>query len=102
MYPVFHLERITRKKNPVYNCTIVGKPPMEDCFLGKATERLFLPLLKMFVPEIVDMNMPLEGVFHNCALVSIRKRYPGQAKKTMHALWGMGADDVYQTFGDRR
>ncbi|MFA6507074.1 MAG: menaquinone biosynthesis decarboxylase [Treponemataceae bacterium] len=90
LYPVFHLERITRKKNPVYNCTIVGKPPMEDCFLGKATERLFLPLLKMFVPEIVDMNMPLEGVFHNCALISIRKRYPGQAKKVMHALWGMG------------
>ena len=89
-YPVFHLERIIRKRNPVYNCTIVGKPPMEDCYLGKATERLFLPLLKMFVPEIVDMNLPLEGVFHNCALISIRKRYPGQAKKVMHALWGMG------------
>ena len=89
-YPVFHLERITRKKHPVYNCTIVGKPPMEDCFLGKATERLFLPLLKSLLPEIADMNLPLEGVFHNCAVVSIRKRYPGHAKKVMHALWGMG------------
>ncbi|HCM27995.1 MAG: menaquinone biosynthesis decarboxylase [Treponema sp. GWB1_62_6] len=89
-YPVFHIEKITRKKNPIYNCTIVGKPPMEDCFLGKATERLFLPLLKMVVPEIVDMNFPLEGVFHNCALVSIRKKYPGQARKVMHALWGLG------------
>ena len=63
---------------------------MEDCFLGKATERIFLPLLKMFMPEIVDMNLPLEGVFHNCAVVSIKKRYPGQAKKIMCAIWGMG------------
>lgn len=89
-YPVFHVQRITRKREPVYNCTIVGKPPMEDCFLGKATERIFLPLLKMQLPEIVDINFPLEGVFHNCLLVSIRKRYPGHAKKVMHALWGMG------------
>lgn len=89
-YPVFHVERITRKKSPIYNCTIVGKPPMEDCYLGKATERLFLPLLKMVVPEIIDMNFPLEGVFHNCVIVSIRKKYPGHAKKVMHALWGMG------------
>ncbi|GAB1484438.1 hypothetical protein MASR2M78_32560 [Treponema sp.] len=89
-YPVFHVEKITHKKKPVYNCTIVGKPPMEDCFLGKATERLFLPLIKMFVSEIVDMNFPLEGVFHNCAIISIRKKYPGHAKKVMHALWGLG------------
>lgn len=89
-YPVFHLIRITRKRKPVYNCTIVGKPPMEDCYLGKATERLFLPLLRTLLPEIVDMNLPLEGVFHNCAVLSIRKRYPGHAKKVMHALWGLG------------
>jgi 4-hydroxy-3-polyprenylbenzoate decarboxylase len=89
-YPVFHLTRITRKRAPVYNCTIVGKPPMEDCFIGKATERLFLPLLKTVLPEIVDMNLPLEGVFHNCAILSIRKRFPGHAKKIMHAVWGLG------------
>ncbi len=90
LYPVFHVERITRKKDPIYNCTIVGKPPMEDCFLGKVTERLFLPLIKTLLPEIVDMNFPLEGVFHNCVIVSIRKKFPGHAKKVMHALWGMG------------
>ena len=90
LYPVFHLTCITRKKSPVYPATIVGKPPMEDCYLGKATERIFLPLLKIQCPEIVDMNFPLEGVFHNCVIVSIKKRYPGQAKKVMHCLWGMG------------
>lgn len=89
-YPVFHLTCITHKKTPVYPATIVGKPPMEDCFLGKATERIFLPLIKIQCPEIVDMNFPLEGVFHNCVIVSIKKRYPGHAKKIMHALWGMG------------
>jgi 4-hydroxy-3-polyprenylbenzoate decarboxylase len=89
-YPVFHLELITRKKNPVYPATVVGKPPMEDCYLGKAAERIFLPLLRMQVPEIRDMSFPLEGVFHNCAIVSIAKRFPGHAKKTMYALWGMG------------
>jgi 4-hydroxy-3-polyprenylbenzoate decarboxylase len=90
MYPVFHIEKITRKKNPIYPATVVGKPPMEDCYLGKATERIFLPLMKMYVPEIIDMNFPLEGVFHNCVIVSIDKKYPGHAKKVMHALWGMG------------
>ncbi|MDI6601176.1 MAG: menaquinone biosynthesis decarboxylase [Thermoanaerobacteraceae bacterium] len=90
MYPVFHVTCITHRKNPVYPATVVGKPPMEDCFLGKATERIFLPLIKIQCPEIVDMNFPLEGVFHNCVIVSIKKRYPGQAKKVMHALWGMG------------
>lgn len=71
-YPVFHLEKITRKANPVYPTTIVGKPPMEDCYLGKATERIFLPLMKFQCPEMVDMDFPLEGVFHNCAIVSIK------------------------------
>ncbi len=89
-YPVFHVTCITHRQNPVYPATIVGKPPMEDCYMGKATERIFLPLLKMQLPEIVDINLPLEGVFHNCAIVSIRKSYPGHAKKVMHALWGMG------------
>lgn len=89
-YPVFHVTCITRKKKPVYPTTIVGKPPMEDCYLGKATERIFLPILQMMNPEIVDINMPLEGVFHNCLIVSIRKSYPGHAKKIMHGIWGMG------------
>lgn len=90
MYPVFHIEKITRKKNPVYPTTIVGKPPMEDCYLGKATERIFLPLMKVQCPEIIDMNFPLEGVFHNCVIVSIKKAYPKHAQKIMNALWGMG------------
>ena len=89
-YPVFHVTCVTTRNNPVYPTTIVGKPPMEDCYMAKATERLFLPMLKMVVPEIVDMNLPMEGVFHNCALVSINKEHPGQAKKAMNALWGLG------------
>jgi len=89
-YPTFHVECITHRKNPIYAATVVGKPPMEDAWLGKATERIFLPLLQMVVPEIVDMNLPVEGGFHNLALVSIRKSYPGQAKKVMNALWGLG------------
>lgn len=89
-YPVFHIQCITHRRNPIYPTIIVGRPPMEDTFLGKATERIFLPLIRMTVPEIVDMNFPLEGVFHNCVVVSIRKSYPGHAKKVMHALWGLG------------
>jgi 4-hydroxy-3-polyprenylbenzoate decarboxylase len=89
-YPVFHVTAVTHRKNPIYSTTIVGKPPMEDCYLGKLTERIFLFPLKMVVPEIVDMSLPWEGVFHNCAIVSIKKRYPGHAKKVMSALWGMG------------
>lgn len=89
-YPVFHITCITHRQKPVYPATIVGRPPMEDCYLGKATERIFLPLLKLQLPEIVDINLPLEGVFHNCAVVSIKKSYPQQAKKVMHAIWGLG------------
>ena len=89
-YPTFHLQCITRRKHPIYGATVVGPPPMEDAWLGKATERLFLPLLKMVVPEIVDMNLPVEGGFHNLAIVSIKKSYPGQAKKVINALWGLG------------
>jgi len=89
-YPVFHLTAVTRRARPIYPTTIVGRPPQEDYWLGKATERLFLPLIKLMLPEVVDINMPAEGVFHNLVIVSIKKRYPGQARKVMSALWGMG------------
>jgi 4-hydroxy-3-polyprenylbenzoate decarboxylase len=90
MYPVFHLTAITHRRNPIYHTTIVGRPPMEDYYMGKATERLFLPLMQMIAPEIVDVNMPAEGVFHNLVIISIKKRYPGQPQKVMYGLWGMG------------
>lgn len=89
-YPVFHLTCLTRRRKAVYPATVVGKPPMEDYFLGKATERIFLPVLRTLLPEIVDINMPAEGVFHNCVIVSIKKQYPGQAKKVICALFGIG------------
>ncbi len=89
-YPVFQVTCITHRRNPIYAATVVGKPPMEDAWLGKATERIFLPLLQAMLPEVVDMNLPVEGGFHNLAIVSIRKSYPGQAKKVMNALWGLG------------
>ena len=89
-YPVFHLRAITRRRDPIYPTTIVGRPPQEDYWLGKATERIFLPIIRLLLPEVVDMNMPAEGVFHNLVIVSIKKRYPGQARKVMHALWGLG------------
>ncbi len=89
-YPVFHVTAITHRKDPIYLTTIVGKPPQEDFYLGKATERIFLPLLQTQLPELVDMNMPLEGVFHNCVIVSIDKRFPMQARRLMSTLWGAG------------
>ena len=90
-YPVFHVTCITHKKNAIYPATIVGIPPQEDYWLGKATERLFLePLRQAFLPELVDIDMPAAGTFHNIVIVSIRKRYPGQAIKCIHALWGAG------------
>lgn len=89
-YPVFHVTCMTHRKKAIYPSTIVGRPPQEDCYMAKATERLFLPLIKKTLPEIIDINLPLEGVFHNLAFVSIDKRYPGHAKKVMHALWGLG------------
>ncbi len=89
-FPVFHITCITHRSDAIYPATIVGKPPMEDCFIAKATERIFLPLIRKQLPEIVDMNLPIEGVFHNIAIVSIDKRYPGHARKVMYALWGMG------------
>ncbi len=89
-YPVFHVTCITHRKDPVYPATIVGKPPMEDCYMGKATERMFLPFIRMQFPEVVDMNLPLEGVFHNCALISIKKSFPMHAHKIINAIWGLG------------
>lgn len=89
-YPRFHVTCITHKKEPVFPATVVGKPPMEDCYMAKATERIFLPFLRLQIPELVDLNLPLEGVFHNCAIVSIRNHYPGAARKVMNGIWGMG------------
>ena len=90
LYPVFHLTCITHRKNPIYSTTIVGKPPMEDGWMGKAVERIFLPLMKLTIPEIVDINLPVEGIFHNLMIVSIKKSYPGQARKVMNAVWSLG------------
>ena len=89
-YPVFHITCITHRKDPIYAATIVGKPPMEDAWMGKAVERIFLPMMRMTIPEIVDINLPPEGVFHNLMIVSIRKSYPGQARKVMAAIWSLG------------
>jgi 4-hydroxy-3-polyprenylbenzoate decarboxylase len=88
-FPVFHVTAVTRRRNPFYPATVVGVPPMEDAWMGKATERLFLPLLRLFLPVVVDFSMPAEGVFDNLVLVSIKKRYPGQARKVMYGLWGL-------------
>ncbi len=96
-YPVFHVTAITHRRDPVYLTTIVGIPPQEDFYLGKATERIFLPLLRTQLPEIVDMNMPLEGVFHNCVIVSLEKRYPMQARRVMTALWSLGQMSFVKT-----
>jgi 4-hydroxy-3-polyprenylbenzoate decarboxylase len=90
LYPVLHVTCITHRKDPIYATTIVGKPPMEDGWMGKAVERIFLPLMKLTIPELVDINLPLEGVFHNLMIVSIRKSYPGQARKVMNAIWSLG------------
>lgn len=89
-FPVFHIACLTRRERPVYPTTVVGRPPMEDAHMGKAIERLFLPLIHAQFPEIIDMNLPVEGVFTNCVLVSIKKSYPQHAKKVMHLLWGFG------------
>ncbi len=96
-YPVLHLTAITHRKDPIYLTTIVGKPPQEDFYLGNATERVFMPLLKTQAPEIVDMHMPVEGVFHNCVIVSIDKRYPLQARRLMSAFWGLGQMSFVKT-----
>jgi 4-hydroxy-3-polyprenylbenzoate decarboxylase len=89
-YPVFHITCITHRRDPIYATTIVGKPPMEDAWMGKAVERIFLPLMQLTIPEIVDINLPVEAVFHNLMIVSIRKSYPGHARKVMNAIWSLG------------
>src|SRR3984957_6599986 len=89
-YPVFHIECITHRKNPIYATTIVGPPPMEDFYMGAAIGPIFLPLMRLQLPEVRDIAMPAEGVFHNLILISIRKSYPGHARKVMHAIWGLG------------
>jgi 4-hydroxy-3-polyprenylbenzoate decarboxylase len=88
-FPAFHLTCITRRRDPIYVSTVVGRPPMEDYWMGYAVERLFLPLMRKQMPEVVDMHMPAQGVFHNLLIVSIRKSYPGHARKVMHAIWGL-------------
>jgi 4-hydroxy-3-polyprenylbenzoate decarboxylase len=89
-FPVFHITAMTMRRNAIYPSIVVGKPPAEDAWLGKATERIFLPAIRMSVPEIVDYDLPVAGAFHNCAIISIRKTFPGQAQKIMHAVWGLG------------
>ena len=89
-YPVFHVTCITHRNRPIYPAAIVGRPPSEDYWMGKVTERMFLPLIRTILPEVVDVNMPAEGAFHNLVIVSMKKEYPGQARKVMHGLWGMG------------
>jgi 4-hydroxy-3-polyprenylbenzoate decarboxylase len=89
-FPVFHVTAVTMREDAIYPSIVVGKPPAEDAWLGKATERIFLPAVRMTVPEIVDYDLPVAGAFHNCCIVSIRKAFPGHAKKVMHAIWGLG------------
>ncbi len=89
-YPVFHLTTMTQRKDPIYLTTIVGRPPQEDAYLGKAIERIFLPMMRAIFPEMIDMNFPVDAVFHNCVIVSMKKAYPGHAKKIIHGLWGLG------------
>jgi 4-hydroxy-3-polyprenylbenzoate decarboxylase len=96
-FPVFHLTAMTMRRDAIYPSIVVGVPPQEDAWLGKATERIFLPAIRMTVPEIVDLDLPVSGAFHNCALVSIRKAYPGHARKVMHALWGLGLLSLTKT-----
>ena len=89
-FPVFHVTCMTHRKDPVYVTTVVGRAPMEDCYMGKAIERIFLPMIQKQFPEITDIHLPWEGAFHNCLIVSIKKSYPEQGKKIIHALWGLG------------
>jgi len=89
-FPVFHVTAMTMRRDAIYPSIVVGKPPQEDAWLGKATERIFLPAIRTSVPEIVDYDLPVAGAFHNCCIVSIRKAFPGHAAKVMHAIWGLG------------
>ncbi len=90
LFPRLHVTAITHRRKPIYPTTVVGKPPQEDFWLGKATERIFLPMLQMLIPDIIDYNLPMFGCFHNCAFVKIRKEYPFQARRVMSSIWGAG------------
>ena len=96
-FPVFHVTCITHRKEPIYPAALVGRPPMEDYWMGKVTERVFLPLMKLVLPEVVDINMPAEGSFHNLVIVSIKKEFAGHGKKVMHGLWGLGLMSLVKT-----
>ena len=96
-YPVFHVTCVTQRPRPIYPAVVVGRPPMEDYWMGKVSERVFLPTLKLVLPEIVDINMPAEGVFHNLVIVSIKKEFPGHARKVMNGLWGLGLMSLAKT-----
>jgi 4-hydroxy-3-polyprenylbenzoate decarboxylase len=96
-YPVFHVNCVTHRRSPIYPATIVGRPPKEDYWMGKVSERVFLPTIRMILPEVVDMNMPAEGTFHNLVIVSMKKEYPGQARKVMYGLWGLGLMSLTKT-----
>jgi 4-hydroxy-3-polyprenylbenzoate decarboxylase len=96
-FPVFHLTAMTMRHGAIYPSIVVGKPPQEDAYMGKATERIFLPAIRASVPEIVDYDLPVAGAFHNCVIVAIRKAYPGQARKVMHAIWGLGLLSLTKT-----
>ena len=96
-YPVFHVTTITHRKNPIYPTTFVGRPPTEDHWMGKVTERMFMPMIKLIIPEVIDINMPAEGIFHNLVIVSIKKDYPGQARKVIFGLWGLGLMSLSKT-----
>lgn len=89
-FPVFHVEAVTMRRDPIYPATIVGQPPMEDCYMAKATERIFLPVIRAMMPEVIDYDLPLEGVFHNCAIFQIKKEFAGQAQRVMNFAWSMG------------
>jgi 4-hydroxy-3-polyprenylbenzoate decarboxylase len=89
-YPAYHVTAITHRRDPIFPATIVGKPPMEDYYLGKATERIFLPLLRMLIPDVIDYHLPMFGAFHNAVFIKIRKEYPMQARKVIHSVWGAG------------
>jgi 4-hydroxy-3-polyprenylbenzoate decarboxylase len=96
-FPVFHVTALTMRRSAIYASIVVGKPPQEDAWLGKATERIFLPAIRASVPEIVDYDLPVAGAFHNCVIVAIRKSFPAQARKVMHAIWGLGLLSLTKT-----
>ena len=94
---MFHVDAITHRRDPIYPTIIVGRPPSEDYWMGKVTERIFLPVIQVLMPEVVDINMPAEGAFHNLLIVSVKKEYPGHARKVILGLWGLGLMSLTKT-----